>query len=415
MISAQHRVVAASGLANLGDGIRQVALPLLATAITQDAVLVAGLAAVAYVPWMLLGLPIGALVDRSRPELFVVGAAVTRAVLFGALTLALVLDVRSMLLLYVVAFLLGVGEAAYDNASQSLIPRVVDDQDLERANSALVSVERLGQDLVGPAVGGIMFAASGALPFGVSAAALLVGAVLVTGLRTPAPVVEGRSTPRAVLREAAEGMRWLVGAGFVRTIILTGAGLTFFTQTWEGLLVLLAVGPMGTSDAVFGLILAGGAVGGIVGAMATAVLVRRFPQRALQIAALAIAAVGDFVLAAFPTPVLAAVVLSTTSFSFALWNVLSVTIRQRLVPGAVLGRVNAASRTFSMTAAPLGALAGGGLAAALDLRTPLWVSGAALMLITVAFAVGTRTGPDVDRVSPSRRAGRSVPPPPPHR
>jgi hypothetical protein len=97
MISCR-RVVAASGLANLGDGVRQVALPLLAAAITQDALLVAGLTAVAYVPWMLLGLPIGALVDRGRPELFVLGAAVARGVLFGVLTLTLVLDVRSMLL-----------------------------------------------------------------------------------------------------------------------------------------------------------------------------------------------------------------------------------------------------------------------------------------------------------------------------
>lgn len=390
VITGHHRVVAASGLANLGDGVRQVALPLSAAAITHDAVLVAGLTAVAYVPWMLFGLPVGALVDRARPELYVVWAAVLRGALFGALALALVLDVRSMVLLYAVAFLLGVGEAAYDNASQSLIPRVVADAVLERANSALVGVERLGQDLIGPAVGGVMFAAAASLPFAVSAAALLLAGVLVTGLRTPAPAVAGRPTPGAVLREAAEGIRWLTGHRFVRTIVVTGAGLTFFTQTWEGLLVLLAVGPMGTSEAVFGLVLAGGAVGGIVGALATAPLVRRFPQRALQVAALAVAAAGDLVLAAVPTPLCAAVVLSTTSFSFALWNVLSVTIRQRLVPPAVLGRVNAASRTLSMTAAPLGALAGGGLAAALGLRAPLWISGVALVAITGLFVRATR-------------------------
>jgi len=390
VITGHHRVVAASGLANLGDGVRQVALPLSAAAITHDAVLVAGLTAVAYVPWMLFGLPVGALVDRARPELYVVWAAVLRGALFGALALALVLDVRSMVLLYAVAFPLGVGEAAYDNASQSLIPRVVADAVLERANSALVGVERLGQDLIGPAVGGVMFAAAASLPFAVSAAALLLAGVLVTGLRTPAPAVAGRPTPGAVLREAAEGIRWLTGHRFVRTIVVTGAGLTFFTQTWEGLLVLLAVGPMGTSEAVFGLVLAGGAVGGIVGALATAPLVRRFPQRALQVAALAVAAAGDLVLAAVPTPLCAAVVLSTTSFSFALWNVLSVTIRQRLVPPAVLGRVNAASRTLSMTAAPLGALAGGGLAAALGLRAPLWISGVALVAITGLFVRATR-------------------------
>jgi hypothetical protein len=67
-----------------------------------------------------------------------------------------------------------------------------------------------------------------------------------------------------------------------------------------------------------------------------------------------------------------------------------VTIRQRLVPAAVLGRVNAASRTLSMTAAPFGALAGGGLAAAMDLRTLLWVSGLAMTVITGLFVLATR-------------------------
>jgi hypothetical protein len=185
-------------------------------------------------------------------------------------------------------------------------------------------------------------------------------------------------------------MRWLLGARFVRTIILTGAGLTFFTQTWEGLLVLLAVGPMGTSETVFGLILAGGAVGGIVGAMLTAPFVRRYPQRALQVAALVVAAVGNFV-------------LSTTSFSFALWNVLSMTIRQRLVPAGVLGRVNAASRTLSMTAAPLGALTGGALASALDLRAPLWVSGLALVVVTGLFVAATRGATDRPSGTPRGR------------
>jgi hypothetical protein len=125
--------------------------------------------------------------------------------------------------------------------------------------------------------------------------------------------------------------------------------------------------------------------------MITPALVRRFDQRMLQIAALVLAAVGDLPLAAFPSAVLAAIVLSTVSLSFAVWNVLSVTIRQRLVPRGVLGRVNAASRTLSMTAAPLGALAGGAIAAALDLRAPLWLSGAALGVVTVAFALSTRS------------------------
>jgi predicted MFS family arabinose efflux permease len=401
-VSRYVRVVAASGLANLGDGIRQVALPLLAALITRDPVLVGGLTACAYVPWMFLGLPIGALVDRHRPELFLVGAAIARFVLLGILTVALVSGNRSMLLLYVVAFALGIGEAAYDNASQSLIPRVVPDEKLDKANSALVTVERFGQDLAGPAAGGVLFAASAALPFGLSAIALLISAGLVVGIRTESPVAAGGPVVRGVIADAAAGVRWLWRGGQVRTIVLTGAaGLTFFTQVWEPLLVLLAVGPMGVSDAGFGVILAVGAGGGIVGALLTPALLKGFSQRTLQIAALALAAVGSLLLAAFPTAVMAAAVLATTSVSFALWNVLSVTMRQRLVPSAMLARVNAANRTLSMTAGTLGTVVGGAVGYLWGLTAPLWLSGGALVAVTLLFMASRRTSAEREQHAPA--------------
>jgi MFS family permease len=403
-------VVGASGLANLSDGIRQVALPLLVAGITQNALLVGGLTACAYVPWMLLGLPIGALVDRSRPELFLFGAAIARGALLGTLAICLLFDVRSLLLLYVIAFLLGVGEAAYDNASQSMIPRVVPDEALEKANGTLISVERLGQDLIGPAVGGLIFALYTPLPFGLSALAMLVVYVLVMKLRTTAPAVVDRPTPGVVLREAGEGMRWLWHSRQVRTVIVAGAGLTFFTQTWEPLLVLISVNPGGASAAGFGLILAIGAVGGIAGAIATPALIHRYSNVSLQIAALGTVAFSDFALAAYPTPAMAATTLSTVSFAFAVWNVLSTTMRQRLVPATVLGRVNAASRTLSMMAAPTGAIAGGALAAVFGLSAPLWISGAALVLIAIAYAAATRPGAPLPVTTPAQppRTGESA-------
>jgi hypothetical protein len=83
---------------------------------------------------------------------------------------------------------------------------------------------------------------------------------------------------------------------------------------------------------------------------------------------------------------MAAGTLAVASFAFAVWNVLSVTLRQRLVPAEFLGRVNAASRTLSMTAAPIGALSGGALAVWLGLSAPLWVSGTALLLLALTYA-----------------------------
>ncbi|GAA2838326.1 MFS family permease [Nonomuraea rubra] len=380
--------MAAAALSNVGDGVRLVALPLLAAVLTRDPALVGGLTACAYLPWVLFGLPVGALVDRGRPEVFMTVANLVRAVLLGGLVLALLADVRSIVLLYAVAFLLGIGEAVYDNAAQSLIPKIVPDARLESANSGLVTAERVGQDLVGPAAGGVLFAAAMTLPFGLNAVALGLAAALLAGIRTVRPVTPAR---RAVAREAAEGLRWLLRPHLVRTVVLAGCVMNFVTLAWESTLVLLAVGPMRMSEGGYGVMLAAGAVGGVAGAMVTPALVRRFDRRWLQVAALAGCAAVDLALAAWPHPVTGALAWGGTGAGFAVWNVLSVTLRQREVPPELLGRVNSASRTLSMAAAPLGALAGGALATVAGLRAPLWIAGAGLAVLAVVFAVRTRT------------------------
>jgi MFS family permease len=402
--SGGPRVIGSAALANLGDGIRQVALPLLVVSVTRDPVAVSLLTAVSYLPWALLGLPIGAYVDRSSPAAVAAGANIGRAVLLAALCAALLAGQRSLAVLYVVVFLLGVGEAAYDNAAQSLLPQVVADAALEKANSALAIVEQAGLDLAGPALGGVIFAMSAALPFGINALGLIIGAALIARIPVARRPAGARPSARAFLGEVPAGLRWLWRSGFVRLIIVTGAGLTFFTQMWVPLLVLLATGPMGLSKAGYGVLLALGAIGGVAGAAATPLLIRRFEHRALQVLALAATAAGVLALAAFPTPVVAALVWGDTGFTFALWNVLSVTLRQRLVPPGLLGRVNSASRTLSTTAVPLGALIGGAIAGMLGLRASFWLSGLAVAILAVTFTL-TRPAPRPCRPGPENQAG----------
>jgi MFS family permease len=393
--SGGARVIGSAALANLGDGIRHVALPLLVVSITRQPVAVSLLTAVSFLPWALLGLPIGAFVDRSSPAVVATGANIGRAVLLAALSFALLAGDRSLASLYVVVFLLGVGEAAYDNAAQSLLPQVVADAALEKANGTLAIVEQVGLDLAGPALGGLIFAASTALPFGLNAVGLVIGAALIARIRVGRRSAVIRPSVRGFLSEVPAGMRWLWRNGFVRSIVLTGAGLTFFTQTWQPLLVLLALGPMGLSKTGYGVMLALGAAGGVIGAAATPFLIRRFEHRLLQLLALVATAAGVLALAAFPNPVITGLVWGDTGFTFALWNVLSVTMRQRLVPPDLLGRVNSASRTLSTTAVPLGALIGGAVAGALGLRAIFWLSGLAVTVLAVAFAL----------TSPPRRDG----------
>lgn len=402
------RVAAAAGLSNLGDGLRGVALPLVATTTTTDPVLISGLVVAAFLPWVLCGLPIGTLVDRGRPEVFMQLANASRAVLLVGLTAGLATGLTSIWLLYLIAFLLGIGEAMYDNAAQSLVPRIVDDRGLESANSTLITMERLGQDFVGPAIAGVLFTLSALLPFGLNAVLLCVALVLLTGITTTAAGGHG-SGLRGVLNETVAGMRWLWSATFVRTLILTGAALTFATMFWESTLVLYALGPIGLSPAGYGLILAVGAIGGVLGAVVTPWLIARFDRWWLQLTGLTICAGVDLLLALFPSPATIAIAWGGTGFGFAIWNVVSISTRQRIVPSTILARVNSAARTISMTAVPLGALAGGVTANLLGLSAPVWLSTVALICLVALYAVishndrhrlATPPGPDKHRIRP---------------
>lgn len=390
-------MISAAALSNLGDGLRVVALPLLAVTLTPDPLLVSGLVTAGYLPWLLFGLPIGSLVDRGRPEVLMLVTNVGRAVLLGILTAGLVGGLTSIWLLYVVAFLLGIGEAVYDNASQSIVPRLVPDRQLERANGALVTAERVGQDLIGPALAGVLFTAAVALPFGLNAGLLAVAGLLLIGITTEAPQLQER---RGVLTETVAGMRWLWRDRFVRRLILTGAGLVFTTWVWESTLVLLATGPVGLSAAGFGLVLGIGALGGVGGAVATPSLVARVDRWWLQLGSLGLCGVVDLLLAVAPNPVTVALAWGGTGFGFAVWHVVSVSTRQRVVPTEILARVNSAARTLSMGALPAGALAGGIIAEVAGLRTPPAVAAGLTLALLVVYAVTSHGDRSLLRAAP---------------
>jgi Transmembrane secretion effector len=397
------RVITATALSNLGDGLRVVAFPLLAAALTSDPLLVSGLVVAGYLPWVLFGLPIGSLVDRGRPEVFMRVTNVGRAVLLGLLTIGLASGWDSIWLLYLTAFLLGIGEAAYDNASQSLVPRLVPDRQLESANSALVTVERVGQDLIGPAVAGVLFTVAAVLPFGLNAVLVAVAAALLIGIRTEAPRMAERGH---VLTETVAGMRWLWRDRFVRRLILTGACLVFATAVWESTLVLLATGPVGLSAAGYGLVLGIGALGGVGGALATPILIARMDRWHLQLGSLGLCGLVDLLLAVAPNPVTVALAWGGTGFAFAVWYVVSISTRQRVVPPEILARVNSAARTLSFTALPAGSLAGGIVANLAGLRAPAVVAAAMTLALLLFYAATSRDDRAMLRAASSSQVGR---------
>src|SRR5918999_4459765 len=204
-----HKALAASGFANLADGVLWVALPLLAVQLTRSPVLIAGVTVAARLPWLLAPVA-GAFADRLDRRQSMLRVELVRTVLLGGLALAVAADVATLFLLYAVALLLGIAETLFDTSAQSLLPAIVPRQELTRANSRLFAVELVANTFIGPPLGGLLAAAGLALAMGVPALAYLAGAgclaLVAGGFRAVGASPAGSTRLRD---DVAEGMAYV--------------------------------------------------------------------------------------------------------------------------------------------------------------------------------------------------------------
>lgn len=177
------RLLAATVITNVGDGVRLVALPLLATLLTRDPILVAAVTAAVRLPWLIASLPAGVLADRFDRRSLMGYGAIGQTVLVGSLGLAVFADRASIGLLIAVAFTMGCLEVLIDNTAQVITPHTVAASRLEGANGLLVGAFIVANQFIGPPLGGLLFAVSTAAPFGVDAVTFAAAAALLLSMR----------------------------------------------------------------------------------------------------------------------------------------------------------------------------------------------------------------------------------------
>jgi MFS family permease len=383
--TAYWRLWASSALSNLADGVVKVALPLVAIRFTDSPTLIAGLAFALTLPWLLFALPAGALADRLDRRRAMLGANTARAALVAVLVLAVMVDSGLIWMLYAVAFCLGVAETIYDTSAQSILPQVVPRDRLSRANGRLYAAELTANEFVGPPLGGLLVAAGAAMAFA-TPAVLWVVAVAVLLLVHGRFRVERdqRTTMRA---DVAEGLRFLWRHHLLRTLAVMVGVANFATNATFAILVLYTVGPasaMGLSEPAYGLLLTTIAAGSLLGS-----LVAERVERQLGRARSLLLTILGFTLALSAPAVTANPFLIGAAFlvggaAIATWNIITVSLRQRVTPDRLLGRVNSGYRLVAFGTRPLGAAAGGLLAQALGLRAVFLI----MALLTLALATG---------------------------
>lgn len=382
---AYHRLWLATVLSNLGDGIRMAALPLLAAGITSDPVAVAGVAIAGQSPWLLFGLFAGAIVDRFDQRRLAAAVDVVRVSMLAVLVVSVSLDVAGIALLYLVAFVCGVGETLRDTATATLLPPLVKDADLDRANGGLVNAEVAGNELVGPPIGGYLFGVALVLPFAINGGALALAAALIFSLPDVfAPKAGSYSSKGQIWSDTRAGLRWLIKHPRLRMIVGLGAVFAAMDSAWFAVLVLYVPQVLGLPAWGYGVLLGVGAVGGLAGGFFATRVTRMIGPAGALAGCLGCAAIGQLMIGLTASAVVVAAGLVITSAAFGVWAVVARTTRQRLTPAEMLGRVSSAAMTAVMSASPLGALLGGLLAAEWGLRAPILVG---VPVLTVAAVV----------------------------
>ena len=376
-----HKALVASGFANLADGVLWVALPLLAVQLTRSPVLIAGVTVAARLPWLLAPVA-GALADRLDRRQSMLRVNLVRTVLLGGLALAVAADLATLPMLYAVALLLGLAETLFDTSAQSLLPALVSRDDLTRANSRLFAVELVANTFVGPPLGGLLAAAGLGLALGLPAAAYLVGAgVLALIVGSFRAVGAGPAGSTRLRDDIAEGARFVWRHPVLRPLaIMLGMGNMAFAAFFS-VFVLYAVapGPMRLSEAGFGILSATLGVGSLLGTWLAVPAERRLGRVRTLAVSVVLSAASLVVPILTASPVLVGASLAVSGVSVVLWNVVTVSLRQRITPDRLLGRMNASYRLVGWGTMPLGALLGGVLAEALGLRAAFLVAAAHLL------------------------------------
>jgi MFS family permease len=376
------RLWGAAAVSSIGDGVREAALPLMAAVFTRSPVLVAGILFATKLPWLLCSLPAGAVADRVDRRKLLVYVNLFRAVTMTALFAIVAMGAGSLWVLYVVAFLQGVGEVFSDNTAFAMMPALVPDGALEKANGRMQAAVVMGQSFVGPALGGVLFALAAGFPFGVDAASFALAAVLFMAItHRVEPVVR---KPSSLGADIKEGLRWLRGQALLRNLSVFAALTNFVLHATFGVFVLYALEILHLDAAGFGLLLSVEAVGVLCGSLQAAGIKRRLGMGPAIFASLLVAGVANLVIGTASGVVLVAVMMVSISFCAGVWNVVTNSFRQAAVPDRLLGRVQSAHRLLSWGAIPVGTLFGGVIAGAFGLRAPFLVAAAVLMVLAVA-------------------------------
>jgi MFS family permease len=420
----------ATGISNLGDGITSIAYPWLASAVTRSPLLIALSAVVSRLPWLIFTLHAGVITDRFNRKHIIVAMDSIRGVLTIAVGLFVYLERDSLpslneltsltnlqtnytlyTVILITAFLFGLAEVLRDNSAQTLMPAVVEDKNLEKANGRMWSAESLTNSFIGPPIGSFIIAIAIFLPFFIDAATFFFAAALIATMK---PIVksfapEAKTGPINFKAEIKEGFSWLWSHTLLRPMAIILGLLNGIAALTGAIFILFAQEVLDTTVFIFAILGTAGAVGGIAGGILGPKVSEKIGSGRSLALALFVMPLSTLLIGLTSQWYIVWVLVVVETFTAVLWNVVTVSLRQSLIPTNLLGRVNSVYRFFAWGTIPIGTLLGGGLVSILEAPLgremafrSIYFVGAFLGFLLFIYAIRVLTTEAIDR---ARAAG----------
>jgi MFS family permease len=382
-------LMGSSWVGSVGDGIALSAGPLLIASETKSAFLVAAAAFLQRLPWLLLGLPAGVIADRVDRRLLLVCSEAFRAFVIVVLAVGLLIGHVGVWLVLTAMFLLGVAEVFSNTTSGTLLPMLVDKEELGLANSRLQGSFVVCEQLVGPPIGAFLFSLGRAWPFLAQAVIVTAALLLVWQIGSRKLSSTGARSGR-IRADIREGFRWLLDHPPVRTLALI---ILSFNITWGAawsVLVLYALHHLHMSKVGYGLLTSSTAAGGLLAILLYRWLEQRWPLGTLMRVCLTLEVFTHLSLALDTKAWIAVIIMFVFGAYAFTWGTVSATVRQRAVPQDLQGRVGSVYLISLFGGLVLGQIAGGAIAQTWGLVAPFWFAfvGSGLTLLLVWRQLG---------------------------
>lgn len=384
--TAFKRLWAANIFTNLADGLGKTAFPLLAITLTRDPVLISIIGALAMLPWLLFAIPIGAIVDNVDRRFALATTNSIRMLIAALLSVLIATDRVTIFWLYLITFIVGICEVFADTTSQSLIPAIVEDKKLEKANSRMEMTFTVFQDFIGAPIGGLLYATAIAAPFIANSLGFLVAAILCVSIPLPKAVMNKNRVvaKKGFVQDIKFGINYLFNHKQLRRIVLITTTIGFCWAFASSTMILYFVEDLGLNPKKFGFLLTLNGLVVLLGALmapktATAI------GRGLTLAiAIFTSSITILLQGLVPNIWWLLIPNAINAFWLPHWNILLMSTYQRMIPQELYGRIHGARRTLVWGMMPIASFLGG-VVAKTHLRTP-WLIGGTLATVVSIFS-----------------------------